>query len=271
MLGWREAGDPSGRVLLWFHGGLSSAGEVEFLDTAARAHGVRLLAPDRPGVGETSPWDLANVAEWPDAVDEWCRELGLGRCSVAGWSAGGPYALACAWRLADRMDAVTLVASMYPVTDPARLRELGLRTDRLLLPMARRHPARARLVLEPYRCLPPAALWRLSRASAGAAERAALTPEVRPAFTAMLRRAVRHGVRGVVADYRCVGAAWGFALGDVTTRVTLLQGSADRMVPPAHAELLRAQLGAGSLRVLPGAGHFLPLTHAEDIVASLGA
>jgi pimeloyl-ACP methyl ester carboxylesterase len=271
VLGWCEAGDPSGRALLWFHGGLSSAGEAEFLDAAARAHGIRLLAPDRPGVGESSPWDLVDVAQWSAVVDEWSQELGLDRFSVAGWSAGGPYALACARWLADRLDAVTLVASMYPVTDPARLRGLGLRTDRVLLPLAQRHPGRARVVLEPSRWLPPAALWRLTRASAAAAERAALTPEVRPAFTAMLRRAVRHGVGGVVADYRCVGGAWGFALADVTTPVTLLQGSADGMVPPAHAELLRAQLGAASLRVLPGAGHFLPLTHAEEIVASLGA
>ena len=269
MVGYREVGVRDGRPLVWCHGGLSSSAEVVFLDDAARAAGVRVTALDRPGIGRSSLWEMGAVARWPGVVAACADHLGIGRFAVAGWSAGGPYALACATTLAGRLDAVTLVASMCPVTEPERRKELGLRTDRVLLPLSIGHPAAAKAVLEPYRWLPASLLWRATVSAAGEAERRALTPAVRAPVTAMLRQAVAHGVAGVVADYARVGSAWGFEPEDVELPVTLLQGSSDSMVPPAHAEVLRSSLRASALKVLPGAGHFLPVTHAAQIVGTL--
>lgn len=47
-------------------------------------------------------------------------------------------------------------------------------------------------------------------------------------------------------------------------RLLLLHGSRDRIVPPERGARLGRQLGAGSLRLLEGAGHALPVTHARD-------
>ncbi|HXZ61920.1 MAG TPA: alpha/beta hydrolase [Acidimicrobiales bacterium] len=269
VVGWHEAGAPEGRPLLWCHGGLSSSAEVVFLDAAARAAGVRVIALDRPGVGRSPLWDMGPVSRWSEVVAACADLLGFTRFAVAGWSAGGPFALACGRHLSDRLDSVTLVASMCPVSDPARRKELGLRTDRVLLPLSVRHPGVAKLVLEPYRWIPRSLLWRGTLATAGEADRRALTPSVRAPVTAMLRQAVAHGVGGVVADYARVGSDWGFPLSDVDMPVSLLQGSADGMVPPAHAEVLRALLPAATLRVIPGAGHFLPITHGAEIIDSV--
>jgi len=269
VVGYQEAGARDGRPLVWCHGGLSSSAEVVLLDHAASAAGVRVIALDRPGIGRSPLWEMGPVSRWPEVVAACVDHLGLERFAVAGWSAGGPFALACARHLAGRLDAVTLVASMCPVTDPVRRKELGLRTDRVLLPLSIDHPEVAKVVLEPYRWLPASLLWRATRSTARPAERRALTPEVRQPVTTMLRHAVAQGVGGVVADYARVGGDWGFDLADVGLPVTLLQGSSDSMVPPVHAEVLRASLGAATLHVIPGAGHFLPITHAAEIVASL--
>ena len=40
--------------------------------------------------------------------------LGADRCLIAGWSGGGPHALACAARLADRVDAALVIAGVAP-------------------------------------------------------------------------------------------------------------------------------------------------------------
>jgi pimeloyl-ACP methyl ester carboxylesterase len=40
--------------------------------------------------------------------------IGADRCLVAGWSGGGPHALACAARLADRVDAALIIAGVAP-------------------------------------------------------------------------------------------------------------------------------------------------------------
>jgi pimeloyl-[acyl-carrier protein] methyl ester esterase len=45
--------------------------------------------------------------------------------------------------------------------------------------------------------------------------------------------------------------------------VTLIQGAGDRIVPPAQARFLQAQLPGSRLHLLPGAGHLPFLTQAE--------
>ncbi len=83
-----------------------------------------------------------------------------------------------------------------------------------------------------------------------------------------VREATRHGGRGVVADFGAVGQDWGFSLAGIGRPVTVWHGDRDPLVPADHARRLAADLGA-SLEICAGAGHFLPMTHAERILTSL--
>ena len=254
---------------MWFHGGLSSSVEVEFLDRAARVSGVRIIGLDRPGIGGSTLSKVEPLDRWAALVGECADRLGIGAFSVAGWSAGGPYALACSLRLGDRVRSATTVAGMYPVVDRNRRRELGVLVDRLLLVLAHSSPALARMALEPFRLLPEAVVWSVTRASAPRAERTDLLPGSRGVVTRMLREAVRDGARGVVADYRRIGTDWGFRLSEVVEPITVLQGRADGMLPPSHAELLAAELPNAKLVMIDGASHFLPLTDPDAILQTL--
>lgn len=51
--------------------------------------------------------------------------------------------------------------------------------------------------------------------------------------------------------------------------LTLLVGAEDRVTPPALSEALAAQRPRTSLRVVPGAGHYLPLDAPEALGAAL--
>src|SRR4029450_2646983 len=79
-------------------------------DPAARRTGVRLVAVNRPGYGEseadasTHEWGAEDVAAVAD-------RLGIERFAVLGMSIGGPYALACAVRFPDRVTAVGVAAA----------------------------------------------------------------------------------------------------------------------------------------------------------------
>lgn len=268
-IGYREGGDPGGQPLLWFHGGLSSSVEVEFLDQAAQALGLRVIGLDRPGIGASSLTEGGPLVDWAAAVADCADRLGIESFSVAGWSAGGPYALACALRLGARVRSATTVAGMYPVTDRSRRGELGLLADRLLIPLAHARPALAGLALQPFRVLPDRVLWSVTTASAPPAERRDLAGADRDVITRMLKEAVRQGPAGVVADYRRFGGDWGFRLAEVKVPVTVLQGSADGMLPPQHASLLAAELADADLRVIVGASHFLPMTHPEAVLGAV--
>jgi len=270
-VGMAQFGDPTGAAVIWCHGGLSSRIDAALAGGAAASSGIRLIALDRPGIGRSSLLAGEEMLRWPGIVAECADHLGLETFGVAGWSAGGAYALACAYLLPERVGAVATIAGMYPVTDPARRRELGLALDRRLIWLSRTAPRAAGLMLRPLRRAPDGLLWRAARRTGGPAERAALSSDTRPTVIRMLREATRQGTAGVVADYRSFGSNWGFEPAMVTAPVTVWQGEADSLLPIGHAERLAAELSAGSLERVPGAGHYLHATHGHSIMASLRA
>src|SRR5688500_15662124 len=97
-------GDADGVALL-FHGGSPSAvAEWSVLDDAARDAGLRLVTYSRPGYGASTPRVEAgayvdDVADSVAALDH----LGVDEFVTAGWSGGGPRALACAALLPERL------------------------------------------------------------------------------------------------------------------------------------------------------------------------
>lgn len=92
---WRF-GRIGGWPLVWCHGGLSCGLEARYLDEAGRECGADIIATDRPGIGRSATWTMAAIAEWPQTVAQVVDTLHIGEFAVAGWSAGGPHALACA-------------------------------------------------------------------------------------------------------------------------------------------------------------------------------
>lgn len=270
-VGVAQFGRASGVPVIWCHGGLSSRIDAALIGGAAARNGIRLIALDRPGIGRSSRRSDDGLLRWPAIVAECADHLRLDTFAVAGWSAGGAFALACAYLLPNRVSATATVAGIIPVDDPVRLRGLGLALDRHLIHASRRSPLAARIMLEPMRLAPDEVLWRSTLRTFGPAERRALVPETRPTVLRMLRESVRQGTAGVVADYRAFGTDWGFGPGVIRAPVTVFHGDADGLVPPSHAVRLAEALPAGTLVRVPDAGHFLHATHGELIMSSLRA
>src|SRR3712207_3027181 len=79
------------------------------------ALGIRLLAVDRPAIGLSDPQPRRTLLAWPRDIREMADALGIQRFSVLGWSGGGPYALACAYAMPDRIVAAGLVSAPAPL------------------------------------------------------------------------------------------------------------------------------------------------------------
>src|SRR5699024_2644937 len=118
--------------------------------------GLRLLAPDRPGVGRSSPAPGWRIADNPALVGELADTLGLGSFAAWGYSGGGPYAVACAALLPDRVTALAVSAGMGSVGEWAEVDDFEA-TDRGMLRWSRTHPRLARAVLG---TMGRAARWR---------------------------------------------------------------------------------------------------------------
>ncbi|MGA0605292.1 alpha/beta fold hydrolase [Phenylobacterium sp. VNQ135] len=114
-LGFREYGDPAGRAFLAFHEGLGSSLMPPGTDDLARALGLRLLAPERPGFGQSDPLPHAYRFE-AVAEDMVCflAERGVQRLRIGAILSGAASALHTAARLGERVDLVLLCSGRAP-------------------------------------------------------------------------------------------------------------------------------------------------------------
>lgn len=96
-LSFATGGDPSGRPVIVHHGTPGSRLFGALLAAPATEAGVRILVPDRPGYGRSSPplagWTWRN---WPDDLAELLDAESIDRAGIVGFSGGGPFALAAA-------------------------------------------------------------------------------------------------------------------------------------------------------------------------------
>ncbi|NJD08419.1 MAG: alpha/beta hydrolase, partial [Methylococcaceae bacterium] len=271
-LGYACYGDPAGRPLLYFHGLPSSRLEAGFMHAPALRLGIRVIAVDRPGYGRSDFQQERRLLDWPDDIRQLADALGLDRFGVLGVSGGGPYTLACAWKLAERIDRVILVAGLAPLDRPANLTAMSLYA-RLAFALARRSPALTPI----FYGVPYATVLRHAPALAAAALRFSGCPEDRASLAghratalmlASLREGLRQGPAAALRDVRLYSRAWGFPLESIEIPVDLWHGTADRVVPPFHAQMMAAALPKSALNWVPGAGHYsLPISHGDQILA----
>lgn len=274
-LGFLELGDPAGRPVLYFHGYPGSRLEARLAAGAARRLGLRVLAPDRPGFGESTFQPGRTIGAWATDAAELADRLALERFAVVGVSGGGPYALACAARIPGRVRGLALVGALGPPDRKPLTRDMvGL--NRMALALAARTPLLARLAVR------LAARWVrqdperwLAHMMAGAppADRAVLAdPAYRALFAESTAEALRQGGRGVSWELTLLARPWNFSLMEVSVPVRIWQGLADNIVPPAVARQLAAALPRSESRYLPDEGHLsLIVRHLDAVLAELRA
>jgi pimeloyl-ACP methyl ester carboxylesterase len=109
-----QAGVKKGFPIFHCHGSGSSRLESSFLDEIAVKNDVRLIGIDRPGIGYSDATDDYQVLDWPDDVEEIANQLNVDKFGIIGVSAGGPYALACAYKIPHRLTSCGLVSTLSP-------------------------------------------------------------------------------------------------------------------------------------------------------------
>ncbi|HEX4218304.1 MAG TPA: alpha/beta hydrolase, partial [Acidimicrobiales bacterium] len=251
-LGYLDLGDPHGMPLVSCHGGLSSRLDVLPAAEAAQAIGVRLIAPDRPGIGSSDRQPGRTLLDWPADVTQLTERLGIERFAVMGWSLGGPYAMACAWALGERVRALGVVAGAVPGTWPGMIDEVN-RLDRVLLRLSADHPYLER------------SIFHLLHATADRAPRVLAKQSGLSGPTAHdVTAAIAEGLTdadGVLDEYRVFDGPWGFEPEAISTPSHFWQGTADNMVPEEWGRRLAGAVPGARLHLVEGGTHFLWYEH----------
>lgn len=277
--GFAEYGAPDGRPVIALHGAPACRLMFAVADASAKAHGLRILAPDRPGYGLTPSNVGASLAErtlWLTAVVE---ALGLDHFALLGISGGSPYAVSLAATFKDRITGLALVSPMGPVADYAESPEaksepVSFLHDHFFMHMPYRtwltHPL-GDLSAWMFRHGPEMFTNLLPKLATSADARILSKPEVAQTMRTMTLEAFRQGGAGGTADLEIFGRPWGLDFSDISAPAVVWQGTDDHVVPPQAARWLAGQLPNCTLHSLEGAGHFWVFEHVEDVVSALDA
>lgn len=268
-------GDPSGSPVLYFHGYPGSRLEARVAAAAAGRLGLRLLAVDRPGFGQSTFQPRRRIGHWPADIAALADELGLERFSIVGVSGGAPYALACAASLAERLAGLALLCPLGPL-DGAGGTAGMIAHDRALLVLAARAPPIARVVVHllarwmrrgPDRCL------KFLMTGLDSPDRDLFAdPGYRSLMTQSTIEALRQGGRGAAWELTLIARPWDFRLQDVRMRVSLWQGLADQILPAAMAREWAPRLPACETHYIAGEGHLSLFVHRiGEVLANLPA
>ena len=271
-LAFEDLGDPDGLPVFVFHGSPSCRLAPGLYPGEPIPWNVRLIAPDRPGFGQSDPQPGRTLADWPDDVAALADALRLDRFYLAGGSSGGPAVLSCGWKLSDRVVAAALVGGLAPPHDASLTAAMG-RTSRTLLALARRAPFLVRLNYEflawlsrrnPVRAA-SLVVSRMAKADAAVLER----PEIASMLREVLPETFRQGGRWPAAELSMYARAWPFALDEVTIPVDLWYGDADPTVPVEMGQHLAARLPNATLHVISGGGHLWVYDHLSEVLQAL--
>jgi pimeloyl-ACP methyl ester carboxylesterase len=123
-LGWVEFGDPEGFPVVNAHGGLACRLDVATAAAAATRSRVRLISPDRPGIGLSDALPGRRIRDWASDIVELVDQLGIDRFAVMGWSMGGQYAAAVGYASPQRITKVAIIAGALPLTEPGVFEQL---------------------------------------------------------------------------------------------------------------------------------------------------
>lgn len=271
-LGFAEYGAATGRPVFHFHGSASSRLERPSSEGLLDRLDIRFIAVDRPGHGSSDVQPGRRLIDWAQDVEQLADHLGVGVFYVCGLSAGGPYALACAHRLPDRVIAGAVISSVAPLSRPGAYQ--GMPTPNRLLARSSRHcPWVAKLIRRVMRSMVMRDVEKATRQLMSSIPEADKTVLYEPGnveiVVSSIREGFRQGSRGVAQDDTLINRDWGFDLRRVQPRIDIWHGDADVNVPIHAAEYLRDTLPNVRATFLPGQGHFLLLSHWEEVLSAL--
>jgi pimeloyl-ACP methyl ester carboxylesterase len=274
QIGFAEFGDPQGRAVFWLHG---TPGARRQIPMEARVYAeqrqIRLIGVDRPGIGSSTPYQYDTVFAFADDLRTIADTLGIDKFEVIGLSGGGPYTLACAAAMPDRVVAAGVLGGVAPVRGADAIGGGVSTLISAAAPVVELAGAPLRLaastLIRLIRPVAEPALYAYARISPEADRQLLVRPEFKAMFLDDLLNGSRKQLAAPFADVVVFARDWGFRLEEVKVPVRWWHGDRDHIVPFEHGQHVVSKLPDAQLTHLPGESHLAGLGRAEEILGAM--
>ena len=269
-LGYAEYGDPRGEVMFYFHGWPSSHRQGWLFDEPAKKHRIRLICPDRPGIGLSDFQAKRTLEDWPETLEQLATHVGADNYHVLGWSGGGPYVLVTAMRMPKRLLSASIICGAPPLTF------LGDRDMfwlyRVMIQLRHYFPTVLGGVLRlgglAARGLPDKAPLRWLMKLLGPEDRRVLLlPGIYDVVREATLGALDRGPRNVIADADIYLSEWGFEVSQINFPIHFWHGKDDKNIAWTYTDRIASLIPVSTQEWSEIDGHYsLPITHAEPVL-----
>lgn len=270
QLGYAVYGPESGPTVVYLHGFPSCRLEFGLM----AAGDVRVIAPDRPGYGLSSPAPQGTLASFASDIAELADAVGLARFALFGMSGGAPYAACAAGLLKPRVGALALVSGLGPPEAP------GMNRGRpALLRHFGRNPVQRGLAFNAIRTgllktraeiYYPKLRQLFSFAEGPSRDGEIMTAKFCTDLVNCWREALRTSIDGAAHDAENYDAPWPVDPATIDLPALVWHGSADAVVPAEIATYYAKVLPHAEFKLFPGDGHVsLIARHYKEILAWL--
>lgn len=271
-LAWNEFGAPDGAPVFYYHGWPSSRLQARLAHHLAAERGLRLIAMDRPGMGKSTLIRDRKLEDWPELMGRFADHLGIAKFGQLGVSGGGPYVLACAAMIPDRLTRSAVLAGMVPLPLLGHGRRGLHPLYRMLIPL-RKLPAPLftlgfHAAAFACKCRPDVPPMSLLLQSLAEEDRAIMLGV--PGIWDVLTKSFTEGVcgpsggQGVMTDAEIYLRMPGFGVEANAHSIRYWHGADDKNIPISLVERLCEILPHAELEAVDGLGHFsLAVLRAE--------
>ncbi|MGB6867640.1 MAG: alpha/beta hydrolase [Candidatus Aminicenantaceae bacterium] len=264
-------GDQTGQPIFVFHGNPNSRLLWGVIPDSPFLPNIRLVAPDRPGFGQTDFVEgVTTIENWPNDIVALADSLGIEKFSVFAPSGGGPFALSCAWKIPERLTSVGIFASVGPL-NPETEKNLAA-PIRMMWTKAPKYPWFFKLQMKISAFLArkftklyiKMILKEFSETDRKAYERLNIAELIRTDRN----EAYRQGGIGTWYDAMIPGN-WSIPLNEIKTKVYLWQGEEDISATPSMGHYMAERIPNCEAEFIESAGHFWIFEHLPEMLAKL--
>ena len=275
ILGYAEYGDSLGYPIFYFHGGQESRLSSLFMDSTATKMKIRLICPDRPGLGLSTFQADRKFLDWGDDIVQLADSLKISRYSIFGLSGGAPHVLACVFRDSARIDNASIISGASPYNYKGTLNGMwfpvklihwfaGMRKDKQL----------RKFIQKDFESLvnkPEKRIKQFQKHLPKPDKRLMIAkPDYGWEFISGSVESYRQGIDGVVQEWKLYVADWQMDLSTVNFPIALWYGENDKMAPYHRGNYYKDTLPNSRLKVISNEGHFsLIRNHLEEILMEL--